>query len=199
MYLYWCERIESLCWLFSFFFSELVYVVPLCHCTVDYCPAMVSTVNYMIFSAEKREESQRRAKCYISEYKTKFLYNTYVRAFCTICKLSSCDSWQAHHMDMPVEVFNSPSILPKDPILRKQQLEDLMTKIHGSFSFMQVEFSCLQPRRLYLEINIYKKMCKMKLLYDLNMYSALPPLTVKKFEIVVSCSGLSFGWWELPN
>ncbi|KAM7377830.1 hypothetical protein PAMA_012973 [Pampus argenteus] len=43
----------------------------------------------------------------------------------------------AHHMDMPVEVFNSPSTLPKDPILRKQQLEDLMTKIHGSFSFMQ--------------------------------------------------------------
>ncbi|XP_064864271.1 caprin-2-like isoform X2 [Oncorhynchus nerka] len=28
-------------------------------------------------------------------------------------------------------------ILPKDPILRKQQLEDLMTKIRGSFSFMQ--------------------------------------------------------------
>ncbi|XP_033470283.1 caprin-2 isoform X2 [Epinephelus lanceolatus] len=39
--------------------------------------------------------------------------------------------------DMPVEVFNSPSALPKDPVLRKQQLEDLMTKIHGSFSFMQ--------------------------------------------------------------
>uniref|UniRef100_UPI0037E81673 caprin-2 n=1 Tax=Semicossyphus pulcher TaxID=241346 RepID=UPI0037E81673 len=43
----------------------------------------------------------------------------------------------AVHMDMPVEVFNSPSALPKDPILRKQHLEDLMTKIHGSFSFMQ--------------------------------------------------------------
>ncbi|XP_018552709.1 caprin-2 isoform X1 [Lates calcarifer] len=43
----------------------------------------------------------------------------------------------AVHMDMPVEVFNSPSTLPKDPILRKQHLEDLMTKIHGSFSFMQ--------------------------------------------------------------
>ncbi|XP_034529114.1 caprin-2 isoform X2 [Notolabrus celidotus] len=40
-------------------------------------------------------------------------------------------------VDMPVEVFNSPSALPKDPILRKQHLEDLMTKIHGSFSFMQ--------------------------------------------------------------
>ena len=47
-------------------------------------------------------------------------------------------------MDMTVEVFNSPSALPKDPILRKQHLEDLMTKIHGSFSFMQVELSCLQ-------------------------------------------------------
>lgn len=43
-------------------------------------------------------------------------------------------------MSMPVEVFNSPSALPKDPILRKQHLEDLMTKIHGSFSFMQVRF-----------------------------------------------------------
>ncbi|XP_070785194.1 caprin-2 [Enoplosus armatus] len=43
----------------------------------------------------------------------------------------------AVHMDMPVEVFNSPSALPKDPVLRKQHLEDLMTKIHGSFSFMQ--------------------------------------------------------------
>ncbi|KAI3367013.1 hypothetical protein L3Q82_009647 [Scortum barcoo] len=41
------------------------------------------------------------------------------------------------HMNIPVEVFNSPSALPKDPILRKQRLEDLMTKIHGSFSFMQ--------------------------------------------------------------
>ncbi|XP_034719061.1 caprin-2 isoform X2 [Etheostoma cragini] len=40
-------------------------------------------------------------------------------------------------MDMPVEVFNSPFALPKDPVLRKQHLEDLMTKIHGSFSFMQ--------------------------------------------------------------
>ncbi|XP_027127854.1 caprin-2 isoform X3 [Larimichthys crocea] len=43
----------------------------------------------------------------------------------------------AVHMDMPVEVFNTPSALPKDPVLRKQHLEDLMTKIHGSFSFMQ--------------------------------------------------------------
>ncbi|KAM7366802.1 hypothetical protein PAMP_014746 [Pampus punctatissimus] len=52
-------------------------------------------------------------------------------------KKQSGEVKQAHHMDMPVEVFNSPSTLPKDPILRKQQLEDLMTKIHGSFSFMQ--------------------------------------------------------------
>ncbi|XP_030296589.1 caprin-2 isoform X5 [Sparus aurata] len=42
----------------------------------------------------------------------------------------------AVNMNM-TEVFNSPSALPKDPILRKQHLEDLMTKIHGSFSFMQ--------------------------------------------------------------
>ncbi|XP_035501997.1 caprin-2 isoform X3 [Scophthalmus maximus] len=41
------------------------------------------------------------------------------------------------HIGTPVEVFNSASALPKDPILRRQELEDLMTKIHGSFSFMQ--------------------------------------------------------------
>ncbi|XP_034382063.1 caprin-2 isoform X2 [Cyclopterus lumpus] len=43
----------------------------------------------------------------------------------------------AVHLGMPVEVFSSPYALPKDPVLRKQHLEDFMTKIHGSFSFMQ--------------------------------------------------------------
>ncbi|KAM9403252.1 caprin-2-like isoform 5-T5 [Salvelinus alpinus] len=47
------------------------------------------------------------------------------------------DATAALRVDTPVEVFNSQSSLPKDPILRKQQLEDLMTKIRGSFSFMQ--------------------------------------------------------------
>uniref|UniRef100_A0A1A8BRV1 Caprin family member 2 n=1 Tax=Nothobranchius kadleci TaxID=1051664 RepID=A0A1A8BRV1_NOTKA len=42
-----------------------------------------------------------------------------------------------NEMNIPVEVFNSPSSLPKDPILRKQHLEDLLNKIHCSFSFMQ--------------------------------------------------------------
>ncbi|KAM4523584.1 caprin-2 isoform 2-T2 [Fundulus diaphanus] len=42
-----------------------------------------------------------------------------------------------NQMNILVEVFSSPSSLPKDPILRKQHLEDLMTKIHGSYSFMQ--------------------------------------------------------------
>ncbi|XP_073693866.1 caprin-2 [Garra rufa] len=36
-----------------------------------------------------------------------------------------------------VEVFGSPSSLPKDPVQRKQQLESLMDQISGSFSFMQ--------------------------------------------------------------
>ncbi|XP_040031468.2 caprin-2 isoform X2 [Gasterosteus aculeatus] len=36
-----------------------------------------------------------------------------------------------------VEVFSYPYDLPKDPVLRKLHLEDLMTTIHGSFSFMQ--------------------------------------------------------------
>ncbi|XP_054911761.1 caprin-2 isoform X2 [Poeciliopsis prolifica] len=42
-----------------------------------------------------------------------------------------------NQMNLLVEVFSSPSALPKDPILRKQHLEDLMTKIHGSFCFLQ--------------------------------------------------------------
>ncbi|CAJ1055754.1 caprin-2 isoform X3 [Xyrichtys novacula] len=43
----------------------------------------------------------------------------------------------AVHMDVPADGFSPPSALPKDPVLRKQHLEDLMMKIHGSFSFMQ--------------------------------------------------------------
>ncbi|MED6250928.1 hypothetical protein ATANTOWER_015922 [Ataeniobius toweri] len=42
-----------------------------------------------------------------------------------------------NQMNILVEAFSSASALPKDPILRKQHLENLMTKIHGSFSFMQ--------------------------------------------------------------
>ncbi|KAL2102242.1 hypothetical protein ACEWY4_001410 [Coilia grayii] len=47
------------------------------------------------------------------------------------------DIKRAPRAEAPVEVFNSPSSLPKDPILRKQELEDLMGQISGSFSFMQ--------------------------------------------------------------
>lgn len=42
-----------------------------------------------------------------------------------------------------VEVFGSPSLLPKDPVQRKQQLETLMDQISGSFSFMQ---ACIKKR-----------------------------------------------------
>ncbi|XP_076153614.1 caprin-2 [Alosa pseudoharengus] len=47
------------------------------------------------------------------------------------------DVKSASRTEAPVEVFNSPSPLPKDPILRKQELDDLMGQISGSFSFMQ--------------------------------------------------------------
>ncbi|XP_061570605.1 caprin-2 [Cololabis saira] len=47
---------------------------------------------------------------------------------------------QVCQMDIPVEVFKSPSTFPKDPILRKQHLEDLMMKIHSSFNFIQDSF-----------------------------------------------------------
>ncbi|XP_030628334.1 caprin-2 [Chanos chanos] len=40
-------------------------------------------------------------------------------------------------MDGPVEMLGSLSSLPEDPALRKQQLEDLMDQIRGSFNFMQ--------------------------------------------------------------
>lgn len=41
-------------------------------------------------------------------------------------------------MAAPV-VFNLSPALPEDPLLRKQHLEDLITDIHGSFTFMQVK------------------------------------------------------------
>ncbi|XP_053720110.1 caprin-2 isoform X1 [Synchiropus splendidus] len=43
----------------------------------------------------------------------------------------------ASHTEMPVEVFNSPTFLPQDPVLRKRHLEDFMTNCDGSFCFMQ--------------------------------------------------------------
>ncbi|XP_015256107.1 PREDICTED: caprin-2-like [Cyprinodon variegatus] len=52
-------------------------------------------------------------------------------------KACSAESKRPNQMNILVEVFSSPSALPEDPVLRKQHLEDLMTKIHGSFSFMQ--------------------------------------------------------------
>lgn len=102
----------------------------------------------MIFSPEKREASQRSATCQIGEYETLSLKCTDVSR--DNVQTSSYDSWQVVHMEMPVEVFNSPSALPKDPILRKQHLEDLMTKIHGSFTFMQVDFDCLQTHEHHI-------------------------------------------------
>lgn len=47
-------------------------------------------------------------------------------------------SRQALQTAAPV-VFNLSPALPEDPVLRKQHLEDLMTDIHGSFTFMQVK------------------------------------------------------------
>ncbi|XP_063072791.1 caprin-2 isoform X2 [Engraulis encrasicolus] len=47
------------------------------------------------------------------------------------------DMKTAPRSEVAVEVFNSPSPLPRDPILRRQQLDDLMGQIAGSFSFMQ--------------------------------------------------------------
>lgn len=53
-------------------------------------------------------------------------------------------SCQVVHMSAPV-VFNSRPALPKDPALRKQQLEDLMADVHGSLSFMQVDLDMVDP------------------------------------------------------
>ncbi|XP_028307401.1 caprin-2 isoform X2 [Gouania willdenowi] len=43
----------------------------------------------------------------------------------------------AVQMELPMEVVCTLSALPKDPTLRKQQIEELITNIHSSFSFMQ--------------------------------------------------------------
>lgn len=45
---------------------------------------------------------------------------------------SKCDE-----VVVPVEIFSSPSSLAKDPTLRRQQLDNLMDQITGSFSFIQ--------------------------------------------------------------
>uniref|UniRef100_A0A8C2JNB5 Caprin family member 2 n=1 Tax=Cyprinus carpio TaxID=7962 RepID=A0A8C2JNB5_CYPCA len=46
-------------------------------------------------------------------------------------------AFNLYRMPVAVEVFGSPSPLPKDPVQRKQQLDSLMDQISGSFSFMQ--------------------------------------------------------------
>lgn len=43
-------------------------------------------------------------------------------------------------MDMCLDLVDCYSALPKDPILRKQQLEELMMTSHSSFTFMQVRY-----------------------------------------------------------
>lgn len=41
----------------------------------------------------------------------------------------------------PAAEFCSTSTLPKDPVLRREKLQDLMTQIQGTYNFMQVCFS----------------------------------------------------------
>jgi len=43
----------------------------------------------------------------------------------------------------PAAEFCSTSTLPKDPVLRREKLQDLMTQIQGTYNFMQVCFSLL--------------------------------------------------------
>ncbi|XP_026065566.1 caprin-2-like isoform X2 [Carassius auratus] len=53
------------------------------------------------------------------------------------CQRKSKGEQDSKPTPVAVEVFSSPSPLPKDPVQRKQQLESLMDQISGSFSFMQ--------------------------------------------------------------
>uniref|UniRef100_A0A8C1GTK1 Caprin family member 2 n=1 Tax=Cyprinus carpio TaxID=7962 RepID=A0A8C1GTK1_CYPCA len=53
------------------------------------------------------------------------------------CQRKSKGEQDSKPIPVAVEVFGSPSPLPKDPVQRKQQLESLMDQISGSFSFMQ--------------------------------------------------------------
>lgn len=50
-------------------------------------------------------------------------------------------------MAAPV-VFSLSPAFPEDPVLRKRHLEDLMTDIHGSFTFMQVKSEIFDPSLL---------------------------------------------------
>lgn len=62
-----------------------------------------------------------------------------------------------------MEVFNSPSSLPKDPVLRKQQLDDLMGQISGSFSFMQVIVAYCESHSVrgnLIELLLFSKIIK---------------------------------------
>lgn len=43
----------------------------------------------------------------------------------------------------PAAEFCSSSTLPKDPVLRREKLQDLMTQIQGTYNFMQVCFYLL--------------------------------------------------------
>uniref|UniRef100_A0A8C3MZI9 Caprin-2 n=1 Tax=Geospiza parvula TaxID=87175 RepID=A0A8C3MZI9_GEOPR len=50
----------------------------------------------------------------------------------------------------PAAEFCSTSTLPKDPVLRREKLQDLMTQIQGTYNFMQVCFSLLYDLSLHL-------------------------------------------------
>uniref|UniRef100_A0A8U7MBS6 Caprin-2 n=1 Tax=Corvus moneduloides TaxID=1196302 RepID=A0A8U7MBS6_CORMO len=58
----------------------------------------------------------------------------------------------------PAAEFCSTSTLPKDPVLRREKLQDLMTQIQGTYNFMQVCFSVL--------------------LYDLSLHLFFPQATI---------------------
>uniref|UniRef100_A0A7M4G2R0 Caprin-2 n=1 Tax=Crocodylus porosus TaxID=8502 RepID=A0A7M4G2R0_CROPO len=46
----------------------------------------------------------------------------------------------------PAAEFCSTSTLPKDPVLRREKLQDLMTQIQGTYNFMQVCLSLLESQ-----------------------------------------------------
>lgn len=53
-------------------------------------------------------------------------------------------------MDICLDLVDCYSALPKDPILRKQQLEELMMTSHSSFTFMQVRYGWIPVENMSL-------------------------------------------------
>lgn len=89
----------------------------------------------------------------------------------------------------PMEVFNSPSSLAKDPALRRQQLDHLMDQITGSFSFIQVQITTASLSIFLLIFTVSSWRIKADLKFVISA-SALYRWLWKCFVWFVSCENV---------